>query len=209
MRPHSDSVANAYLDYMSSVYYITLSPDLQKILYWAKYTGVHPITVPHSSFSGKRHSIEAVPEISIEYQFSKKEEMNRTILNDLTKLFRESHAQNQPILKNSDGSFKLNENLLSEYAFSDSEKTYGNNGNDWGTGIDEGNLTKISKSVNEENSVAEKYNTPKKNVDKIDNNFNQYSIEGMRASVNTSYVNSIDNDVLITNYLNRQRGTNV
>jgi hypothetical protein len=82
MLPSDNAVNKAYLDYMSSLYYIALKPDMRSITYWAKYTGIAPVGIPHSAFSGKRGDINIVNEIQIPYIYSYKEELNPQILAD-------------------------------------------------------------------------------------------------------------------------------
>jgi len=80
--PLPDASENAYLDYMSSLYYFAFKPDMETLVYWCKFTGMWPSNIPSSIFSAKRFSIDPVDEISISYSYSYAEEMNESILRD-------------------------------------------------------------------------------------------------------------------------------
>jgi hypothetical protein len=83
--PSEDAVKKRYIDYVSSIYYFVLDMDGETILYWAKYTGAVPISVPYSALvtDGKEHDI---PEIGVEYVYSFKEDMDPSILMDFNKV---------------------------------------------------------------------------------------------------------------------------
>jgi len=92
--PDPDPLEYSYLDYMSSVYYFLLKPDLETLVWWGKYTGVFPDNIPHSIFGSKRFNIDTVDEISISYQYSYKEEMDLDILNDFSLVAKDSLGMN-------------------------------------------------------------------------------------------------------------------
>lgn len=85
LNPARDSILNRVLDYTSSIYYIMTDMDNSNILYYAKYTGVVPISVPFSQFSSNYndHDILSFP---INFVYSFKEDMNPEILLDFNKV---------------------------------------------------------------------------------------------------------------------------
>lgn len=80
-----DAIMKRYLDYVSSIYYFVLDFDGETILYYAKYTGAVPISVPYNSLvtDGQDHDI---PEIGVEYVYSFKEDLDPVILMDFNKV---------------------------------------------------------------------------------------------------------------------------
>jgi hypothetical protein len=84
-QPSSDAIQKRYIDYVCSIYYFVLDFDGETILYWSKYTGAVPISVPYGSLvtDGKEHDI---PELSVEYIYSFKEDMDPGILSDFNKV---------------------------------------------------------------------------------------------------------------------------
>ena len=83
--PSETAITKRFIDYVSSIYYFVLDFDGETILYWAKYTGAVPISVPYSSLvtNGFEHDI---PELTVEYIYSYKEDMNPNILSDFNKV---------------------------------------------------------------------------------------------------------------------------
>jgi hypothetical protein len=84
-RPNEDAIKKRYLDFVSSIYYFVLDFDGETILYYSKYTGAYPISVPYSNLvtDGFEHDI---PELSVEYAYSFKEDMEPAILMDFNKV---------------------------------------------------------------------------------------------------------------------------
>ena len=74
-----DNIVNRTIDYAASVYYFLCGPDGETILFWSKYTGVFPTNSP-SSASAWSGEILKNPNISINYEFSWKEDMMPTTL---------------------------------------------------------------------------------------------------------------------------------
>lgn len=64
------------LTYPCAVYYIVCAPDGETILYWTKYFGVFPINTPASASSFTHGSVDGIPEFSINYMYSIKEDFN-------------------------------------------------------------------------------------------------------------------------------------
>jgi hypothetical protein len=71
-------------DYFGSIYYFVLKPDGKTISYYAKYSGVAPTGIPFSSF-GMQKGERNLTEVSVNFVYSFKEDMNPRILEDFNK----------------------------------------------------------------------------------------------------------------------------
>ncbi|ALN97948.1 virion structural protein [Bacillus phage vB_BpuM-BpSp] len=80
-----DAITKRYLDFVSSIYYFELDMDGETILYYAKYTGAYPISVPYSQLVGN-HSSHDIAELTVEYAYSYKEDLDPAILMDFNKV---------------------------------------------------------------------------------------------------------------------------
>ena len=78
------------LDYPSAAYYFVVAPDGFTLQYWCKYTGVYPIELPYSAFAG-RSSMD-FPDVSINYQYIKKDDMDPIVLDEFNYLFGKSRT---------------------------------------------------------------------------------------------------------------------
>jgi len=81
MLPSRHMVRRRFLDYTSSIYYFLLDFDMESILFYSKYTGCVPSNVPYDVMSAEVGSPE-VTDVSIDYLFSYKEDLNPDILYD-------------------------------------------------------------------------------------------------------------------------------
>lgn len=73
------------LDYACSVYYFLCAPDGETILYWSKYVGVFPTSVPTGNLGWSKGSIVNSPDYSISYDYSWKSDMELPILEDFNR----------------------------------------------------------------------------------------------------------------------------
>jgi LysM repeat protein len=80
--PHKNDVDNRIIDYLSSMYYITLRPDGRTIEYFCKYTGVAPLNVNYSAFGHKRGDVSISTEVTVPYLYNYKEDMSIDIIKD-------------------------------------------------------------------------------------------------------------------------------
>lgn len=71
---------NAY-DYMCSVYHIICDPTSEWILFWSKYTGCYPISVPVSNLSFSLGD-QIDNKVSITFNYMRAETMDPAVLND-------------------------------------------------------------------------------------------------------------------------------
>ena len=91
------SVQSAVIDYMVSVYVFSLRPDGKTIQYWAKYTGVFPTKNPYEVFASEHGQFDNISRISMDYQFSYKEDMDIAILRDFNLLSLKPSQITNPI----------------------------------------------------------------------------------------------------------------
>lgn len=93
LTPSLNAIKEPYIDYLCSVYYFLTEMDNSALMYWAKYTGVAPISVPFSQFSSDymTHDIVKYP---VNFVYSFKEDMNPDILTDFNKV---SNGRTEPI----------------------------------------------------------------------------------------------------------------
>lgn len=74
--PKEKSIRDKILDYASSCYYIVTAEDGETIIFWSKYYGVFPTTVPSTHLAYAQGSTIEPPKMHISYKFSFKEDMN-------------------------------------------------------------------------------------------------------------------------------------
>lgn len=82
--PTRSNIINRTIDYACSVYYFLCGADGETILFWTKYTGVFPTTIP-SSRSSWDGGVGKAPEYNINYEYSWKEDMMPTSLAEFNK----------------------------------------------------------------------------------------------------------------------------
>ena len=74
--PRDKYIKNHILDYACSVYYIITAEDGETILFWSKYYGVYPSTIPSTQYSWAYGNTIQDPKIEIKYNYSWKEDFN-------------------------------------------------------------------------------------------------------------------------------------
>lgn len=89
LKPTENSLKYKYLDYTSSIYYFLLDFDLSTILFYTKYTGVIPISIPYSNFGGDISNRDLV-DIDINYIYSYKEDLEPDIILDFNAVSKKS-----------------------------------------------------------------------------------------------------------------------
>lgn len=80
--PLTYNIFNKILDYTSAVYYILTAEDGETIIFWSKYYGVFPTTIPASQYSWASGNIIIDPSVDIEYCYSFKDDYNPYIINE-------------------------------------------------------------------------------------------------------------------------------
>ena len=83
--PKRSYITDNVIDYACSVYYFICGPDGETLLFWSKYTGVFPTNAPSSASSWQKGNILKMPEFSINYEYSWKEDMSPTTLAEFNK----------------------------------------------------------------------------------------------------------------------------
>ena len=78
--PLQQYVKEGILDYASSCYYILTDITGENILFWSKYWGVFPTNYPSSAFSMRDSDMVKTPEVTIQYAYSFKRDMDPVIL---------------------------------------------------------------------------------------------------------------------------------
>jgi hypothetical protein len=78
--PDMNSIMNKILDYVGSVYYFLTADDNETILFWSKYYGVYPTSIPSSQYSWNAGSFVNPENITIQYNYSWKDDFNPTAL---------------------------------------------------------------------------------------------------------------------------------
>jgi hypothetical protein len=74
--PTEDNEIQKILDYTSSVYYILTAEDGETILFWSKYFGVYPTTIPSSQYSWQHGENLSPNEIQVNFAYSWKQDFD-------------------------------------------------------------------------------------------------------------------------------------
>lgn len=74
--PTPENIFNKILDYTGAVYYIITAEDGETIIFWSKYYGVYPSTIPSSQYSWGEGNIIQAPQLSVTFNYSFKEDFN-------------------------------------------------------------------------------------------------------------------------------------
>lgn len=83
IKPRNTSIFTKTLDYAGAIYYIITDEDGESIVFWSKYYGVFPTTMPSSQFSwgeGNLITRDNVGSIDITYKYSFKSDYDPFIL---------------------------------------------------------------------------------------------------------------------------------
>lgn len=68
--PKDSMIKENILDYAGACYYILTAEDGETILFWSKYYGVFPTTIPSNQYSWSRGTLLSSPEIDIKFAYS-------------------------------------------------------------------------------------------------------------------------------------------
>lgn len=74
--PNPSYVRSLQLDYAISIYYFLCAQDGQSILFWTKFTGCIPKTIPSSNFSDQYDTPIKMPKYSITWQYAFKKDLD-------------------------------------------------------------------------------------------------------------------------------------
>ena len=74
--PSNSNIMNKVIDYVGACYYFLTAEDGETIIFWSKYYGVFPTTIPSSQYSWGEGNTINNPQLQITYNFSFKEDFN-------------------------------------------------------------------------------------------------------------------------------------
>ncbi|QXN67972.1 hypothetical protein FPHOBKDP_00222 [Listeria phage LPJP1] len=90
MKPNPQVFMNRYIDYTSSIYYFLLDFVMETILYYTKYTGCSPTNVPYDVMNSDIGASKDIAQLSFNYAYSYKEDMDPAILMDFNSVSLDS-----------------------------------------------------------------------------------------------------------------------
>ena len=98
--PKTSNIINKTLDYVTAVYYIITAEDGETILFWSKYYGVFPVTIPSTQYAWSHGNLIGANtlDIDIEYHYSFKEDFNPSSLLELNENSKVSDPQGQKFI---------------------------------------------------------------------------------------------------------------
>lgn len=87
LSPKPDYIRNKILDYASACYYIITAEDGETIIFWSKFFGVFPKTIPSGQYAWSNGSVLNADSIKMQitYAYSFKEDCNPDSLSDFNK----------------------------------------------------------------------------------------------------------------------------
>ena len=80
-----ESIEQKVMDYAGAVYYFLTAEDGETILFWSKYYGVFPSTIPSTQYSWSKGTLLAAPSLDVTFKFSFKEDFNTDALVEFNK----------------------------------------------------------------------------------------------------------------------------
>lgn len=81
----SDYILKKILKYVSTVYYIVTAENNSDIIFWSKYYGVFPSTIPSNQYSWAAGNAITDNKLSIEFKYSFKEDYNPIAIGDFNR----------------------------------------------------------------------------------------------------------------------------
>lgn len=84
--PRKQYIRTKQLDYACSIYYFLCSEDGENIIFWTKYTGCIPTSVPSSNFADSIDNMISVPKYTIDWQYAFKRDLDPMTLAEFNKL---------------------------------------------------------------------------------------------------------------------------
>ena len=95
--PDVSNILNKTLDYVGSVYYILTAEDNETILFWSKYYGVYPVSIPSSQYSWNAGNFVNPENITIQYNYSWKDDFKTDAIAEFNANARLSEYQGSPL----------------------------------------------------------------------------------------------------------------
>lgn len=74
--PSNKKLFKKIIDYAGAIYYIITAEDGETILFWSKYYGVYPSTIPSSQYSWGEGNLINAPQLSVTFNYSFKQDFN-------------------------------------------------------------------------------------------------------------------------------------
>lgn len=74
--PANHTIWKKVLDYVGAIYYFVTAEDGETILFWSKYYGVFPSTIPSNQYSWGEGNMIQSPQISVTFNYSFKQDFN-------------------------------------------------------------------------------------------------------------------------------------
>lgn len=109
MAPSDFTREHRFIDYTSSIYYFLLDFDMETILYFTKYTGVCPLTVPLSVASMDIKDPAIMDDLDITYMYMAKEDLDPNIIIDFNLV---AQATSDVFAYNTDTAISKADNLI-------------------------------------------------------------------------------------------------
>ena len=78
--PKDSTILNHIMDYAGACYYILTAEDGETILFWSKYYGVFPKTIPSNQYSWAYGNLLSAPQLDVSFMYSFKEDYNPAAL---------------------------------------------------------------------------------------------------------------------------------
>lgn len=85
------------LDYAISIYYFLTDETGENIIFWTKYTGCFPTSVPSSNFSDSIGNVIHQPKYSVQFSFARKDDNNPMHLGEFNKLSKGGSFKYLPV----------------------------------------------------------------------------------------------------------------
>lgn len=83
--PKMQYMLDRELDYATCLYYFLCAEDGETIIFWSKYYGVFPVTIPSSQYSWAHGNVLSNPEFDVRYQYSFKMDYNPITINEFNR----------------------------------------------------------------------------------------------------------------------------
>jgi hypothetical protein len=96
--PDVSNIVNKTLDYVGSVYYILTADDNETILFWSKYYGVYPVSIPSSQYSWNSGNFVNPESITIQYNYSWKDDFKTDAIAEFNTNARLSNYQGNSLM---------------------------------------------------------------------------------------------------------------
>lgn len=94
LAPLKNNIIDKILDYTSAIYYIITAEDGETILFWSKYYGVFPTSIPATQYSWAAGNTIYSPDLNVEFQYSFKKDFTPDLIAEFNHNARVTSATN-------------------------------------------------------------------------------------------------------------------